>query len=142
MAMTNAECKEEWLFSNALVAFAGALMLTQQWQGSEGAINFFVLEVPHYAGFAIFLIIIGFFALSLFLAVASIIPLIRNFALRIGKKVSFTLDFVVWIGFALSWASSISQLSLDLWWAELLLWGGLALIVFMPVKMALRLVRS
>ena len=34
MTMTSAEYKEEWLFSNALVAFVGALMLTQQWQVS------------------------------------------------------------------------------------------------------------
>ena len=143
MTMTSAEYKEEWLFSNALVAFVGALMLTQQWQVSEGAVTFFfILELPEAVGYAIFLIIAGFFALSFFLAVASVIPVLRNVALLIGKKVSFALDFVVWIGFILSWASSISQLSLDLWWAELLLWGGLALIVFMLVRMALRLVRS
>ena len=142
MAMTSAEYKEEWLFSNALVAFAGALMLTQQWQVSGGTLKLFVIEVPEFAGFAIFLIIAGFFALSFFLAVASVIPVIRNLALRIGKKVSFALDFVVWVGFLLSWASAVSQLSLDQWWAELLVWGGLALIVFMLVKMVLRLVRS
>ena len=99
-------------------------------------------EVPAFAGFAIFLTIAAFFALSLFLAVASVIPVLRNLALLIGKKVSFALDFIVWIGFILSWASAISQLSLDHWWARLLLWGGLALIVFMLVKMVLRLVRS
>ena len=75
-------------------------------------------------------------------AVASVIPVLRNVALLIGKKVSFALDFVVWIGFILSWASAITQLNLNLWWAELLLWGGLALIVFMLVRMVLRLVRS
>ena len=81
-------------------------------------------------------------ALKPFLAVASVIPVLRNVALLIGKKVSFALDFVVWIGFILSWASSISELNLDQWWAELLLWGGLALIVFMLVRMVPRVVRS
>ena len=81
-------------------------------------------------------------ALKPFLAVASVIPVLRNVALLIGKKVSFALDFVVWIGFLLSWASAITQLNLNLWWAELLLWGGLALIVFMLVRMVLRVVRS
>ena len=81
-------------------------------------------------------------ALTPFLAVASVISVLRNVALLIGKKVSFALDFVVWIGFILSWASAITQLSLDQWWAEMLLWGGLALIVFMLVRMVLRLVRS
>ncbi len=143
MTMTSAEYKEEWLFSNALVAFVGALMLTQQWQVSEGAVTFlFILELPEAVGYAIFLVIAGFFALSFFLAVASVIPVLRNVALLIGKKVSFALDFVVWIGFILSWASAITQLSLDQWWAEMLLWGGLALIVFMLVRMVLRLVRS
>ena len=140
--MTSAEYKEDWLFSNALVAFVGALMLTQQWQVSGGTLRFYVIEVPAFAGFAIFLTIAAFFVLSLFLAVASVIPVLRNVALLIGKKVSFALDFIVWIGFILSWASAITQLSLDRWWAELLLWGGLALIVFMLVKMVLRLVRS
>ncbi len=140
--MTSAEYKEEWLFSNALVAFVGALMLTQQWQSSGGAVSFYFFEVPQFAGFAIFLTIAAFFVLSLFLAIASVIPVLRNVALLIGKKVSFALDFVVWLGFILSWASAITQLSLDQWWAELLLWGGLALIIFMLVKMVLRLVRS
>ena len=143
MTMTSAEYKEEWLFSNALVAFVGALMLTQQWQVSGVAVTFFfILELPEAVGYAIFLVIAGFFALSFFLAVASVIPVLRNVALLIGKKVSFALDFVVWIGFILSWASAITQLSLDQWWAEMLLWGGLALIVFMLVRMVLRLVRS
>ena len=140
--MTRSEYKEDWLFSNALVAFVGALMLTQQWQVSGGTLRFYIFEVPEVAGFAIFLTIAAFFALALFLAVASVIPVLRNVALLIGKKVSFALDFIVWIGFILSWASAISQLSLDHWWARLLLWGGLALIVFMLVKMVLRLVRS
>ena len=142
MAMTGAECKEEWLFSNALVAFAGALMLTQQWQVSGGAISFYFFAIPEVAGFGIFLTIAAFFALSLFLAVASVIPLLRNLALLIGKKVSFALDFVVWVGFALSWASAVSQMNLDEWWARLLLWGGLALIAFMLVKMVVRVVRA
>ena len=141
--MTSAEYKEEWLFSNALVAFVGALVLTQQWHVSEGAVTFFfILELPEAVGYAIFLIIAGFFALSFFLAVASVIPVLRNVALLVGKKVSFALDFVVWIGFILSWASAITQLSLDQWWAELLLWGGLALIAFMLVRMVLRVARS
>ena len=138
--MTSAEYKEEWLFSNALVAFVGALMLTQQWQVSGGAVNFYFFEAPEFAGFAIFLIIAGFFVLSFFLAVASVIPLIRNVALLIGKKVSFALDFVVWMGFVLRWAAAITDLPVDQWWGEMLLWGGLALIVFMLVKMVLRVV--
>ena len=77
-----------------------------------------------------------------FLAVASVIPVLRNVAPLIGKKVSFALDFVVWIGFILSWALAITQLNLNLWWAELLPWGGLALIIFMLVRMALRVARS
>ena len=84
-------------------------------------------------------------ALKPFLAVASVIPVLGNVALLmglIGKKVSFALDFVVWIGFILSWALAITQLNLNLWWAELLPWGGLALIIFMLVRMALRVVRS
>ena len=140
--MTSSEYKEDWLFSNALVAFVGALMLTQQWQVSGGALRFYFIEVPEAAGFAIFLTIAAFFALSLFLAVASVIPLLRNLALLIGKKVSFALDFIVWLGFILSWASAVSQMNLDLWWARLLLWGGLALIAFMAVKMVVRVVRS
>ena len=65
-------------------------------------------------------------ALTPFLAVASVIPVLRNVAPLIGKKASFALDFVVWIGFILSWASAITQLNLNLWWAGMLLWGGLA----------------
>ena len=142
MTMTNTECKEEWLFSNALVAFVGAMLLAQRWQMSEGTIRFYFFEVPNYTGFVIFLIIFGFFVLSFFLAVASVIPILQKYALCIGQALWFPLDFITWIGFILGWASAITQLSLDQWWAELLLWGGIALIVFMLVKMVLRVVRS
>ena len=81
-------------------------------------------------------------ALKPFLAVTSVIPVLRNVALLIDKKVSFALDFVVWIGFVLSWASSISELNLDQWWAGMLLWGGLALVIFMLVRMVLWVVWS
>lgn len=140
--MTSKEYKEDWLFSNALVAFVGALMLTQQWQSSGGAVSFHFFEAPEFAGFAIFLTIAGFFALSFFLAVASVIPVLRNIALLIGKKVSFALDFIVWIGFVISWAAAITDLPIDQWWAEMLLWGGLALIVLMLLKMVLRAMRA
>ena len=68
--------------------------------------------------------------------------MLRNVAPLIGKKVSFALDFVVWIGFILSWALAITQLNLNLWWAELLPWGGLALVIFMLVRMVLWVVWS
>ena len=71
--------KADWLFGNSLVAFIGALLMAQVWEPSEDTFRLlFFFEVPNYTGFIIFLIVAVFFVLSLFLAVASIVPPLRN----------------------------------------------------------------
>ena len=141
--MADKEIQEDWLFTNVLVAFVGALLLGQAWEASEGTVKLaFVIRVTDYTGFVIFLIIAGFFVLSLFLAVASVIPRFRISALSIGKGFSTTLEFMVWIAFILSWLSAIPELSPSQWWSQFLIVGGFGFVIFMPVRMLLRLLRS
>ena len=98
--MTETELKEDWLFGNALIAFIGALLMGQVWETSDGTVKLLCFfDVPNYTGFVIFSIIAGFFVLSFFLAVASVIPRLRNPALSLGIGFSITLDFIVWVAF-------------------------------------------
>ena len=137
--MNITQLKEDWLLSNALVAFLGALVLAQQWQMPEGTIRLlFVFEVPDYTGLVIFLLIAVLFVLSLFLALASVVAKLRSRALGIGKDFSRILGIFTWIAFILSWLSSIPALPSDQWWSVFLIVGGLALIFFIPVRMVVR----
>ena len=143
MTMTSAEYKEEWLFSNALVAFVGALLMGQVWEPSKGTFKLlFFFDVPAYDGLVIFLITAAFFILSFFFAAASVIPFIRSWALSIGKGFSQILELLTWIAFTLSWTSSIPELPLEQWWAWFLVFGGFVLFVFIPFRILLRIFRS
>ena len=47
--MTESGLKEDWLFTNALVAFVGALLMGQIWEPAEGTFKLlFFIEVPNY----------------------------------------------------------------------------------------------
>ena len=77
--MTESGLKEDWLFTNALVAFVGALLMWQVWEPSEGTFKLlFFIEVPNYKGFTISMIIAGMAILSIVLAAASAIPRLRG----------------------------------------------------------------
>ena len=141
--MTEVEIKQDWLFGNALISFVGALLLGQVWERSEGTFKLlFIFEVPNYTGLTIFTIIAGFFILSFILAVASIVPRLRNTAIRLGTDFSMALDFIAWVAFSVSWLSSIPELPPDQWWSMFLLLGGFAFFIFIPIRMVLRGIRS
>ena len=140
--MTEAELKEDWLFTNALVAFVGALLIAQVWEPSKGTVKFlFFFDVPAYDGLVIFLIIAGMLVLSIVLAAASVIPRFRNPILTLGNVFATLLDFIVWIAFIISLGSSVPELPFEQWWVMVLLAVGAVFILFIPVKIFMRILR-
>ena len=139
--MTGTVLREDWLISNALVAFIGALLMGQSWSTSEGTVKlFFILTVPDYTRWVIFAIIAALFVLSMFFAVAALVPALQTRALRSGSYLSPGLSFLTWIAFTVTFPSALIQLPWDQWWTifllvgAILLWGLLLFRCFQQVR--------
>ena len=140
--MTKAELKDDWLFTNAIVAFIAALLMGQVWEPSEGTFRlFFFFDVPAYDGLVVLLIIAGMLVLSIALAAASVVPRLRDPVLGIGSGFATILDLIVWVAFFISWGSSFPELP-DQWWSSYLVMVGAVFLFLIPIRMVLRLVRS
>ena len=141
--MAEAELKGDSMFSDALVVFAGALLMGQFWEPSEGTIEFlFFIEVPNYTAFTISLVIAAMAVLSVILAAASIISRLRKRGLKLSSNLATLLDFLVWLSFIVSWGSSAPELPFDQWWTWLLVVVGLVFFFLIPIRMFFRIVRS
>ena len=102
---------KDWLISNALTAFLGALMLERE----LNRLVLLVVEVtiPTYVWTTIFTVIAALFTLSIMLAVASLIPPLRRLAVSIGRRFSLILGILTLSSFILSWSSTVSTLPYD-----------------------------
>ena len=136
------DLKVDWLVSNAVVAFAGALMLGQYWQRSDGDVEIlFNWTVPNFSDMLYLGIIAFLLALSLIFALASLIPKILSWGVRAwvtyhGRQISPLLGFFACFSFFFSLLSALSELPDDQWWAPVLAWGGMVMfLLFMPVQM-------
>ena len=135
------ELKEDWLTGNAVVALLGALLVGQSWtrilEGSESTIElFFLFTIPNYTAFILLVLIFGLFGLSLFLALASIVPSIRHSGLRMVRVASPMLALIILASFVLSWLSSSSELPSDQWWSLVLFLGGAGMFLFVGFRRA------
>ena len=141
--MTKEELKREWLFSNALVALVGALLLGQVWEPSVGSFKLlFLVEVPSNSGFTVIVIITAITIFSIVLAVASFVPGLRCPMSRLGNGFSTPLDLLVWVAFIISWGSAVPQMPSDQWWSILLALVGLVFFFLIPIRTILRMFRS
>ena len=132
--MNEVELRKDWLASNAVVAFVGALLLAQSWQMSEGTVKLlFMFTVPDYTGLVIFIIIAGLFILSLFLALAAVVPVswLKSWALSAVTHLSPTLGLLTWFSFTIGLISAVPDLPLDQWWSVFLILGGFVLWLFL-----------
>ncbi len=126
---------KDWLLSNALTAFVGALMLEREWNRLEENIDFlFIAELPDYLAMILFQIMAVLFILSIILATASIISPLRGLAVRIARRFSRILGTLTLVSFILSWASGISTVPLNEWWSLFFILGGFLLIILITLK--------
>ena len=135
--MNESELRKDWLASNAVVAFVGALLLAQSWQMSEGTVKLlFIFTVPDYTGLVIFIVIAGLFILSLFLALATVVPVsfLQCWAINLGKDLSQTLGYLSLFAFLVGFFSAIPDLPLDQWWSWFLIVGGFVLFIFLGYR--------
>ena len=134
------QIKEEWLVGNAVVAFAGALLIAQAWEPSDSAnalpvLNVTVPTLPQamVLGMVVFLV-----SSSFVLALASVIPPLRSWAIHQASPHSQLLEWLMWVAFLLSLLSALAEIPSDQWWANALELGGLALFFFLALRMILR----
>ena len=134
-----AEMKEDRLANAAVVAFLGALLIGQSWtgilEGSESTVElFFLFTVPNFTGIALLAVIFGLLGLSLFLALASIVPSLQYRGLRTVNSASLVLTLIILALFVLSWLSSLSELPNDQWWSLVLFLGGVGMFLFIGFR--------
>ncbi len=128
------DLKMEWLVSNAVVAFIGALMVGQAWQRSDGRVELFGLSIPDFSGVVQIAFIFFLFTLSFVFAVASLIPNLRSWSIGQGKGFSMMLGVIAWVAFIISWLTAFPSLPDDQWWKQVLLWGGVVMFFFIPLQ--------
>ena len=129
--MSETELSTDKLVSDAAVAFMGALLMGQSWEMSEGTVKLlFIFTVPDYTALVILAIIASLFVLSMFLALAAVVPKSRlqRWATCSVTSLSPILGYLVLIAFFLGLISTIPDLPLDQWWAWFLILGGFVIL--------------
>ena len=132
--MNKIELRKDWLTSNAVVAFTGALLMGQSWKMSEGTVKLlFIFTVPDYTALVILIVIAGLFVLSMFSALAAVVPIshLQHWAIDSISQVSPVLGFLTWVAFFVGLASVAPDLPPDQWWSWFLIVGGFVLWLFL-----------
>ena len=130
--------EEGWLAGNAVVAFVGALLTARSLQLADRSYELpFGATIPALPD-VVLLSIIAFLAmLSFFLAMASVVPIVRHWAIRHAYPLSPMLDYLILVAFFLSWLEAAQILPLSEWWGLVLFWGGALLIAFNTFRITL-----
>ncbi len=127
------EMKEDRLANFAVAAFLGSLLMGQawgMWEGSEGTTELLMFTVPDYSGLVILTCMSGFFVLSLFLAMASMVTPLQGWGLGATRLVAPIMLPIVLFSFIFSWLSSTLELPNDQWWTPVLFIGGFSMFLF------------
>ena len=135
--MKKAELKKEWLTSNAITAFAGALFVAYGWHISDDTIKLpFNLTLPGLPDCVYFALGSLLFVLAFVLLSGSIVPALRPWAFRTGSSFSPIFGLLAWVAFTLGWVSVIPVLQeVNQWWSEVLYWGGFAFLLFLALRL-------
>ena len=134
------EMKEDRLANFAVAAFLGSLLMGQawgMWEGSQRTAKLLIFTVPDYSGLVILSLVAGFFALSLFLATASMITPLQRWGLPTTFSIAPIMLPIVWVSFILSWLSSTLELPDDQWWTPVLFIGGFVMFLFIGFRRTL-----
>ena len=135
--MNKPDLTEDWLAGNAVVAFMGALLMAQTLGPSDGDSDP-PFNPPALASSDIltFSIVVFLFVLSFTLALSSLAPPLRSWALRQASPLfSPLLALLTWVAFTLGLAGAISGLPWDRWWSPVLLLGGVGFFFFLGYRM-------
>ena len=135
--MNTTALKKDWLAGSAVIAFLGALMLAQTWRPPGGVYELpFNLTVPAFPDPMSFTIAALLFFSSFALVLASIIPvrLLPHWVIPAVRNFSPVLDLFIWLAFLQSWLTIVSELSDDQWWAYVLAWGGMVMLLFLTFR--------
>ena len=135
--MNRPDMTEDWLADNAVVAFVGALLMAQTLRPSDGdpelPFNAPVLSSPDLLTSSI---VVFLFVLSFALALSSLAPPLRSWALgQASPLFSPLLSVLTWVAFTLGLAGAIPGLPSDRWWSPVLLLGGVGFFFFLGYRM-------
>ena len=134
--MNKPDLTEDWLAGNAVVAFVGALLMAQTLRPSDGdselPFNAPALASPEFVTSSIVVLL---FVLSFALALSSLAPPLRLWALRHASPLfSPLLAVLTWAAFTLGLSGAISGLPWDRWWPPVLFLGGIAFFFFLGYR--------
>ena len=133
--------KADWLVNNAVIAFFAALLLSQTPQSPTGRNELiFGFDVPSTPTFWTDSAIALLLTMSVILAVAGVIPLLRRRAIKWATPLVPTLELSTLAVFTAGFAESLADLPRDQWWSELLILGGLLFLLFLFVRFLVTLV--
>lgn len=130
--------EEDWLAGNAVVAFAGALLMVQSRKlpedGTEISLIITKLTIPTPPEPVYLVSGMLLFTLSLVLAVASLSTRLRCHAMRFASTISIILAPIALCAFTVGWLEAMAVLASDQWWFLFLFYGGYAFFLFVGYR--------
>ena len=130
--------KEDWLAGNAMAAFAGALLMVQSLKLPEGGteISFYItkLTIPAFPEQAYMALGILLLVLSFALAIASMVPPLRDPAIRYSRLFSLATPVLALGAFTVGWLDAVVELASDQWWFVVVFYGGYAFFLFVGYR--------
>ena len=134
------QVKQDWLVSNSVVAFVGALLMAWVWEPSEArsTIPFLEVAVPTMPQVVVLGAVAFLAAMSLTLALASAVPPLRSWAIYLTSPYSYLLEILVWFAFSLTLFSALAEIPTNQPWARALWFSGAVLLFFLWGRLMLR----
>ena len=130
--MDDPKLKNDWLISNSVVAFIGALLIAQTPQSTDGKTELILdLSIPSIPAWWTNSAIAILLTISLILVLAAYVSPLRRLTLQNATLLTPTLGLITWVAFTTGFAQSAQELSKDQWWSLPIILGGLAFIVFL-----------
>ena len=133
------EMEGDWLVGHAVLFLVIATIVGIAWQSPEGSTKLlYFFTVPNFTWLVLLVIILGFFGVSLLLSLASVVPPLRRRALDLVSANWYPIGFLGWFAFLMGWLPLVNDLPRDEWWFEVLLLGGVVLMILLPLRLLYR----
>ena len=133
--------KADWLVNNAVITFFAAILIVRTPQSTTGRNELiFGFDVPSTPTFWTDSAIALLLTMSVILAVAGVVPLLRRRAIKWATPLVPTLELSTLAVFTAGFSESLADLPRDQWGSELLIVGGLLFLLFLLVRFLVTLV--